>query len=103
MAEAQPGLPRRAQAAGRIEADRFELGRMNLGHALAERDRDPFARHRVDLVRRRLPDRAQDQRSEERRVGKECVSTCRSRWVPSCVQKKTMNKTKQRHIPMTNI
>src|SRR3546814_16587337 len=27
------------------------------------------------------PDRAQ--RSEERRVGKECVSTCRSRWWPS--------------------
>src|SRR3546814_8246190 len=26
--------------------------------------------------------RAQD-RSEERRVGKECVSTCRSRWSPS--------------------
>src|SRR3546814_16157130 len=23
-----------------------------------------------------------DPRSEERRVGKECVSTCRSRWVP---------------------
>src|SRR3546814_13827107 len=23
-----------------------------------------------------------DARSEERRVGKECVSTCRSRWVP---------------------
>src|SRR3546814_7214097 len=23
-----------------------------------------------------------DQRSEERRVGKECVSTCRSRWLP---------------------
>src|SRR3546814_18289011 len=23
------------------------------------------------------------QRSEERRVGKECVSTCRSRWAPS--------------------
>src|SRR3546814_4059184 len=23
-----------------------------------------------------------DDRSEERRVGKECVSTCRSRWVP---------------------
>src|SRR3546814_9718780 len=27
----------------------------------------------------RLPDNA---RSEERRVGKECVSTCRSRWSP---------------------
>src|SRR3546814_15507053 len=24
----------------------------------------------------------QDERSEERRVGKECVSTCRSRWSP---------------------
>src|SRR3546814_18121558 len=27
-------------------------------------------------------DLGQDQRSEERRVGKECVSTCRSRWSP---------------------
>src|SRR3546814_12204017 len=25
---------------------------------------------------------ANDSRSEERRVGKECVSTCRSRWLP---------------------
>src|SRR3546814_15053950 len=25
---------------------------------------------------------ASDERSEERRVGKECVSTCRSRWSP---------------------
>src|SRR3546814_17267182 len=28
-------------------------------------------------------------RSEERRVGKECVSTCRSRWSPYHSQKKT--------------
>src|SRR3546814_8351168 len=28
-------------------------------------------------------------RSEERRVGKECVSTCRSRWSPSHSKKKT--------------
>src|SRR3546814_16182622 len=27
-------------------------------------------------------------RSEERRVGKECVSTCRSRWSPEHLQKK---------------
>src|SRR3546814_12914442 len=27
-------------------------------------------------------ERAGDARSEERRVGKECVSTCRSRWSP---------------------
>src|SRR3546814_4481514 len=25
----------------------------------------------------------EEQRSEERRVGKECVSTCRSRWAPN--------------------
>src|SRR3546814_4717081 len=47
---------------------------------------------RADLVgdlteRRRVDDPrvrggARDDRSEERRVGKECVSTCRSRWSP---------------------
>src|SRR3546814_14167732 len=34
---------------------------------------------------RTLPDGewiARPERSEERRVGKECVSTCRSRWLP---------------------
>src|SRR3546814_17027675 len=31
------------------------------------------------------------QRSEERRVGKECVSTCRSRWSPDHEKKKTQN------------
>src|SRR3546814_4046030 len=36
------------------------------------------ARARIEeTYRRPLPDR-----SEERRVGKECVSTCRSRWSP---------------------
>src|SRR3546814_511479 len=29
-----------------------------------------------------LPDGLTTRRSEERRVGKECVSTCRSRWSP---------------------
>src|SRR3546814_6696105 len=29
-----------------------------------------------------LPEKEAGQRSEERRVGKECVSTCRSRWSP---------------------
>src|SRR3546814_1585047 len=45
--------------------------------------------HRVDrgdrAARRHRGARAFDQigqRSEERRVGKECVSTCRSRWSP---------------------
>src|SRR3546814_13936120 len=35
-------------------------------------------------------------RSEERRVGKECVSTCRSRWSPYHSKKnKTSNKPKE--------
>src|SRR3546814_14511046 len=33
--------------------------------------------HLTEIGRRYL-----EQRSEERRVGKECVSTCRSRWSP---------------------
>src|SRR3546814_14600427 len=32
-------------------------------------------------------------RSEERRVGKECVSTCRSRWSPAHSKKKTRPNT----------
>src|SRR3546814_5237348 len=35
-----------------------------------------------------------DGRSEERRVGKECVSTCRSRWSPHH-EKKKHNNTRQ--------
>src|SRR3546814_1539712 len=31
---------------------------------------------------RRSPGTSRSNRSEERRVGKECVSTCRSRWSP---------------------
>src|SRR3546814_16999659 len=39
-----------------------------------------------------LPARAA--RSEERRVGKECVSTCRSRWSPYHYKKKTKYNNK---------
>src|SRR3546814_17909865 len=35
------------------------------------------------------------QRSEERRVGKECVSTCRSRWFPYHYKKKNKLTTNQ--------
>src|SRR3546814_7135173 len=38
------------------------------------------ARESLDALRRSCPDLTV--RSEERRVGKECVSTCRSRWSP---------------------
>src|SRR3546814_4398678 len=36
----------------------------------------------VELGHRLVPIMASASRSEERRVGKECVSTCRSRWSP---------------------
>src|SRR3546814_18949031 len=36
----------------------------------------------------RAPPRHRSARSEERRVGKECVSTCRSRWSPYHSKKK---------------
>src|SRR3546814_13380391 len=35
-------------------------------------------------------------RSEERRVGKECVSTCRSRWSPEHYKKNKTNKKKKK-------
>src|SRR3546814_17833192 len=39
----------------------------------------------------RAPTRLEPVRSEERRVGKECVSTCRSRWSPYHSQKSKQN------------
>src|SRR3546814_17178610 len=37
-------------------------------------------------------ERLKEGRSDERRVGKECVSTCRSRWWPYTSKKKKKNK-----------
>src|SRR3546814_19537072 len=44
---------------------------------------DELARHKAGRAARR---------SEERRVGKECVSTCRSRWSPYHEKKKKVDK-----------
>src|SRR3546814_12058128 len=48
---------------------------------------------------------APTRRSEERRVGKECVSTCRSRWSPSHEKKnnKPENNTMNEYIPRLQI
>src|SRR3546814_14519775 len=71
-------------------------------------DTDAYRNNPIRLVtdqgvamRRRL---TAAERSEERRVGKECVSTCRSRWSPYhikktkkqqvCTQHQTNHKTK---------
>src|SRR3546814_13726317 len=40
-------------------------------------------------------------RSEERSVGKECVSTCRSRWSPYHEKKKNNTKAQQKHKSKT--
>src|SRR3546814_18072202 len=53
---------------------------------LARRDEDLGAGDRMAAVA---------VRSEERRVGKECVSTCRSRWSPYLLKKKIYNKQHQ--------
>src|SRR3546814_14974925 len=42
---------------------------------------------------KRMPE-AHEYRSGERRVGKECVSTCRSRWAPYHERQSTVNKNK---------
>src|SRR3546814_17111938 len=41
-----------------------------------------FISHKENVAERLIAS-TKDLRSEERRVGKECVSTCRSRWSPS--------------------
>src|SRR3546814_18143290 len=56
----------------------------------ARKARQPLAGMQVNAHDRIIFDKT-DQfqpRSEERRVGKECVSTCRSRWTPSPINKK---------------
>src|SRR3546814_15667704 len=75
------------------------LGLVTISHGERARVREISARaaiHQVDMVAQlmlsTLPDALEHLketrtffergRSEERRVGKECVSTCRSRWSP---------------------
>src|SRR3546814_2644503 len=43
----------------------------------------------------RRPSSSAPPRSEERRVGKECVSTCRSRWSPDHYKKKKRDQNKK--------
>src|SRR3546814_18580108 len=48
---------------------------------------------------RRLAYSRRGSRSEERRVGKECVSTCRSRWSPYHKKKKNIKQENQsKHV-----
>src|SRR3546814_15921068 len=67
----------------------FDAGGTRLGRRTPE---NTDARHQ----RISIPARGQTfSRSAERRVGKECVSTCRSRWSPSHLKKKPTIQHKQ--------
>src|SRR3546814_13714260 len=55
-----------------------------------ERDKTPVSRLHARGADTLVPELAG--RSEERRVGKACVSTCRSRWSTYHYKKKTKNK-----------
>src|SRR3546814_11987108 len=74
-------LVARGESAQRVLNAVAELARDILGNV------DGVLRHEIDADALRA-DQAHDlldlfsERSEERRVGKECVSTCRSRWSP---------------------
>src|SRR3546814_19385558 len=91
-------------AAADADEDRVEIGRL----AREFHSQRSLPRHRFDVVIGRdislalhlgLPPRLElgierrAFRSEKRRVGKECVSTCRSRWSPSHLKKKTKPKS----------
>src|SRR3546814_13479481 len=56
--------------------------------------------HRSNSVQPRTRDTdGRHRRSEERRVGKECVSTCRSRWSPN-TKKKQKQLVKHKHMKL---
>src|SRR3546814_13503507 len=87
------------------EFNRYQRIASQLGlHAYFCDPRAPWQKGGVEnaigRLRRNLPRKTNlddlSARSEERRVGKECVSTCRSRWSPYHYKKKT-NHTKHNH------
>src|SRR3546814_12827552 len=53
---------------------------------------EPAHHDMVLAITSHLPHLIAYTRSEERRVGKECVSTCRSRWSPYTYNKKQITK-----------
>src|SRR3546814_15692042 len=76
-----------------------EAGRQTVGAHLADQDAARLQvlagapRVLAGQVREIGQDEIGDRRSEESRVGKECVRKCRSRWVPVHEKKKTNNST----------
>src|SRR3546814_20845249 len=59
---------------------------------IADKNQAPVAKHAADGDARALVEQC---RSEERRVGNECVSKCRSRWVADHSKKKNNKQHKK--------
>src|SRR3546814_15484180 len=98
LAEHRVDIERAANILGWIDRPDLDMralvGGINLlevgagrGEHLTARDR--VARHAAAEIMDAAGDLFLIARSEERRVGKECVSTCRSRWCPDHYTKKT--------------
>src|SRR3546814_14695677 len=65
------------------EVERLDIGLAQRRIVVDEKDRLLGGKEtHAGLSVRRKPAPPSGERSEERRVGKECVSTCRSRWSP---------------------
>src|SRR3546814_13296515 len=92
---ARPDLlqPRGQRAVGHLDRQKFDfVGIGGTGDRIGAQQRPPLARQadhhelaRTEAEARRAAEREAEQmlvpvRSEEVRVGKECVSTCRPRW-----------------------
>src|SRR3546814_16668494 len=66
-----------------VRRDSLAIGETRGAYKMPAKANDTELKWRLDLAVAQLPDddiKALAGRSEERRVGKECVSACRSRW-----------------------
>src|SRR3546814_14723998 len=77
-----PELQTRLQGQGILLAQRLRDLACRGRHAADARAVDVGAARREHAAQRAADGHSGVARSEERRVGKECVSTCRSRWSP---------------------
>src|SRR3546814_14587764 len=81
----------RHQSAG--NSARIAIAAQPAGEDHGEAGDADHRRHEDLRARAQRDEGERDARSEERRVGKECVSTCRSRWSPYHLKKKTRRLT----------
>src|SRR3546814_15258856 len=79
-----------------LAGDEDEIAGHHIGYIVGHRR---VRRRQLDseLLQARI-DPAGHGRSEERRVGKECVSTCRSRWSPYQLKKKKTSTLTDRRV-----